>query len=216
MKFYAALLAVGSLSLYNDPMIKQKSEAKIYKRAKQSHKHDEFIIDHTRSIEWLGGVNYDNYHKVLSDMRDLVRNDISKEIYLSVTSFGGASGVGMSFYDTVRSVLKPNLITIGSGDVDSSGLIVFLAGKKRFLTKNTTILLHLAGRTFEGNKRYSTADVDTMLKEDRLKDFQYACVVAENSNGRLNAERVLELMAHNTILTPLEAVNLGIAHKVLD
>src|SRR3989338_11479148 len=93
---------------------------------------------------------------------------------LVVNSYGGPTGVGMSFYDAVESWLRPNLTTVGSGDVDSSGIIVFLSGEKRYLTKNTTLLFHLAGRTFSTEKRFSTADLENILKEDKLKDYQYA------------------------------------------
>ena len=121
----------------------------------------------------------------------------------------------MSFYDAVESWLRPNLTTVGSGDVDSSGIIVFLAGEKRYLTKNTTLLFHLAGRTFSTEKRFSTADLENILKEDKLKDYQYACVVSDRTNGRYSPEEVLNLMKNNTVLTALEAVQMGLAHKVL-
>lgn len=142
--------------------------------------------------------------------------DPDGEICLMVNSYGGPTGVGMSFYDAVRSWLRPRLITIGSGYVDSSGVIVFLAGEKRYLTRNTTLLFHLAGRTFEGGKRFSTADLEDMLKEDRLKDYQYACVVSDATEGKYSPEEVLKLMANTTVLTAEEAVNMGLAHKVLD
>lgn len=132
-----------------------------------------------------------------------------------VNSFGGATGIGMAFYDAVNFWLKPKLVTIGSGDVDSSGITIFLSGQKRYLTRNTTLLLHLAGRTFEGGKRVTTVDMDAMLREDRLKDYQYACVVSDATNGKYSPEQILDLMAKNTILTPEEAVNMGLAHKVL-
>src|SRR6185369_9557764 len=111
-------------------------------------------------------------------------------------------------------VLKPRLMTIGAGDVDSSGIIVFLAGQKRYLTKNTTLLLHLAGRVFESFRRFSTADMEAMLREDKLKDFHYASVVSESSGGILSPERVLAMMAANKLLTPEEAVRFGLADGV--
>jgi len=122
----------------------------------------------------------------------------------------------MSFYDSVKSWLRPNLVTIGSGYVDSSGVIVFLAGEKRYLTKNTTLLFHLAGRTFESGKRLSTKDLQDLLKEDKIKDYQYACVVSDATEGRFSPEKILELMENNTVLTAEEAVNMGLAHKVLE
>ena len=175
-----------------------------------------FVARPERTIEWLGGVNYENLEKILSSIKAFLENDQNDEIHLMVNSYGGATGVGMSFYDAVKSWMRPKLVTIGSGDVDSSGIIVFLAGEKRYLTKNTTLLFHLAGRTFTEGKRYSTADMENMLKEDRLKDYQYACVVSDATNGRSSPEKILELLAHNTVFTSEEAVSMGLAHKVLE
>jgi ATP-dependent Clp protease, protease subunit len=174
-----------------------------------------FVSKPNRSMEWFGGVSYSNLEKVIVGMKELMAQDPKEEIQLTVNSFGGITGIGMSFYDSVKSIHKPNLTTIGSGDVDSSGIIVFLAGDKRYLTKNTTMLLHLGGRTLESAKRFSTADLEDILREDKLKDYQYACVVADSTDGRCTTEKVLEMMSNNTILTAEEAVNLGLAHKVL-
>ena len=145
----------------------------------------------------------------------MIVQDAIKAIYIIVTSPGGASGVAMSFFDSMRHIYKPNLETIGSGDVDSAGIVVFLSGLRRHITPNTTLLLHLASRTFPRGRRVSTLEMEAMLKEDKLKDFQYASIVAEHSNGRLSAQDVLVMMANNTVLTPTEAVDFGLAHKIL-
>lgn len=188
---------------------------KTVKRRKARTTKTPFISKPERSVEWFGGVSYLNLEKVIGRIKEFIISDSNGEIQLTVNSFGGVTGIGMSFYDSVKSVLKPKLTTIGSGDVDSSGIIVFLAGEKRYLTKNTTMLLHLGGRTLESEKRFSTADLEDILKEDKLKDYQYACVVSDATEGRCTPEKVLELMRHNTILTAEEAVNLGLAHQVL-
>jgi ATP-dependent Clp protease protease subunit len=168
-----------------------------------------------RTIEWFGGVNHENLRATIGSVKDLLAQDAQSEISLIVNSPGGATGIAMSFYDTIRSVLKPALTTIGSGDVDSSGIIIFLTGEKRYLTRNTTMLFHLAGRTFGTEKRFSTADLEDILKEDKLKDYQYACVVSDATGGRSTPEKVLEMMRRNTVLTAEEAVSLGLAQKVL-
>ena len=121
----------------------------------------------------------------------------------------------MSFYDTVRSVFRPRLVTIGSGDVDSSGVILFLAGETRFVTKHTTMLLHLAGRTFEDAKRMTAHDMEMMAKEDRIKDDQYAEIVSDNSHGKLTQKEVLEMMEKETLLTPQDMLAFGFADTIL-
>ena len=177
---------------------------------------DFFVSKPERTIEWLGGVSYDNLEKTLGKLKELIAQDQNEEIQLFVNSYGGQTGIGMSFYDAVKSVLKVKLTTIGSGDVDSSGIIVFLSGEKRYLTKNTTLLFHLAGRTFGTEKRFSTQDLENILKEDKVKDYQYACVVSDATLGRYTPEKILDIMANNTVLTPEEAVNMGLAHRVLE
>jgi ATP-dependent Clp protease, protease subunit len=184
-------------------------------KVKQSKKNKPIVTNLDRTIEWLGGVSYMNLDKTFASIKMLMMESTEEEITLVVNSYGGVTGIGMSFYDAVNTWLNPNLTTIGSGDVDSSGVIIFLSGKKRYLTKNTTLLLHLAGRTFEGGKRFSSLDLENALKEDRLKDYQYACVVADATNGRYTPERILGLMAENTLLTAEEAVNMGLADRVL-
>jgi ATP-dependent protease ClpP protease subunit len=174
------------------------------------------VFNPNRTLQWIGGVS----GGILADLTDriqslMIENPI-EQINLVVTSHGGPTGIGMSFYDTMRSVYRPNLCTIGSGDVDSSGIIVFLAGNERYITPNTTLLLHLAGRVFDTPKRFTTPEMESIVKEDKLKDFQYASVIAERSDSKLSVQDVLDLMAHNTVLTPSEAVELGIAHAILN
>jgi ATP-dependent Clp protease protease subunit len=180
-----------------------------------SSPNEALTIDPARTIEWFGAVTHENLRNTVTKIKDLVSEDAQSEVVLLVNSPGGATGIGMSFYDTMRSVLKPHLRTVGMGDVDSSGIIVFLSGTKRSITRNTTLLFHLAGRTFGTEKRFSTADLEDILKEDRLKDYQYACVVSDATSGRLSPEKVLEMMKKNTVLTAEEAVSLGIAHHVI-
>ena len=139
---------------------------------------------------------------------------ITHEIALFVSSPGGTTGIAMSFYDTVRYVLKPQLVTIGSGDVDSSGVIIFLSGSKRYVSARTTMLLHPAGRIF-GNQRYTTQEMEAMLTEDKLKDAQYAEVIAQNSKGRLTCSEVLTMMHAHTVLSPSKMLEYGLADAIL-
>lgn len=174
-----------------------------------------FTTSTSRCLEYFGVVNYATTERVIEEIRVLVHENPNNEIYLSVTCAGGPTGTAMSFYDHMRFVIKPQLVTIGSGDVDSSGIIIFLSGKKRYLTKNTTLLLHKAGRIFEGGKRLTASELEAMVKEDNLKDLQYATIISDCSNGSLTTRNVLELMEKSTILTPSEMVTYGLAHSIL-
>jgi ATP-dependent Clp protease, protease subunit len=167
-----------------------------------------------RTVRYVGAVTRSVTERVLKDIEKLVHKAPHEEVFLMVTSTGGPTGIAMNFFDTVRYVLRPALTTIGSGDVDSSGIIIFLAGERRYVTKRTTVLLHPAGRFF-GNQRYTTTEMESMLREDKLKDEQYAAVIAERSLGRLAVADVLSMMQTQTVLTPDDLIRYNLAHAIL-
>ncbi len=174
------------------------------------------VINPDRAIHWLGSVNYDAVQNITADIKQLSKENPREYIDLVISSPGGASGIAMSFYDTMKLLYKPRLRTIGSGDVDSSGIIIFLSGSKRYLTPHTTLLFHLAGRCFENGKRFTTVEMESILKEDKLKDYYYACIVAEKSGNKLLPQQVLEMMHAGTVLTAHEAVEHGLADAVIE
>jgi ATP-dependent protease ClpP protease subunit len=166
-----------------------------------------------RTLRYTGQVTREMNERILKKMEHLIEGT-SDEIALFITSPGGTTGNAMSFYDTVRHILQPSLVTIGSGDVDSSGIIIFLSGQKRLISARTTLLMHPAGRFF-GTQRYTTREMESMLNEDRLKDQQYAALVAENSHGHLTSTEVLHMMEQHTVLSPKKLVELGLADAIL-
>lgn len=168
-----------------------------------------------RTLRYIGGVTRATNERILSKLEKLVEAAPTDEVFLFVSSTGGPTGTAMAFYDTVHHILKPSLTTLGSGDVDSSGIIVFLAGDRRYISKRTTLLFHSAGRHF-GAERYTTREMEAMLAEDRMKDAQYASLVAERSHGKLSPEDVLTMMERHTVLSPEQLVAYGLADGMLD
>jgi ATP-dependent protease ClpP protease subunit len=174
----------------------------------------ELTIPAGQLLEYIGPVSNSLNEKIFAEVKERMRNNPTDEIFITVTSTGGPSGSAMSFFDVVRHMLKPKLSTIGSGDVDSSGVIIFLTGERRYISPRTTMLLHLAGRKFDPHTRYTADEMEAMAREDRLKDMQYATVVA-NASHILSVPEVLDLMKRNTILSPEELITYGLAHAML-
>lgn len=170
---------------------------------------------HPAILEYFGTVSYAANERVLAGIKEHMALHPQEELILLVSSPGGPSGIAMSFYDTVRKILKPNLRTVATGDVDSSGIIIFLAGTTRLVSPNTTLLLHPAGRCFDPSKRYTAAEIAAMAKEDALKDEQYAAIVAEHSGGRLTAGQVRTYMECHTVLDAAKLIELGLAEALL-
>lgn len=170
-------------------------------------------IPHDRLLHYFGRVSLEKNEKIFASIRTLMEQT-ADEIYLTVSSSGGPSGAGMCFFDMIEKLLCPNIITIGTGDVDSSGIIIFLSGKKRWISRNTTLLLHPAGRFFDSGHRYTAEEIQAMTSEDCLKDEQYATIIAERST-LLSQSEVLEMMRSHRVLKPEDLLAYGLAEKII-
>ena len=165
------------------------------------------------SFHYLGTVCHETNMHVIEQLKQHLAFASTAEVRLTVSSAGGPTGPAMCFYDTIRHILKPRLTTIGSGDVDSSGIIIFLAGTRRLMSPRTTLLLHEASRRFDGKRRYTARALEAIAREDRLKDEQYAQVIADNST--LMPQDVRTMMERETTLTAADCVKFGLAHELL-
>lgn len=174
------------------------------------------VFSRARTVRYVGPVTRIQTERTLKQIEKLLDESPEEEIILFITSTGGPTGTALSFFDTITNLLQPRLVTIGSGDVDSSGVILFLSGERRFISLRTTLLLHPAGRRFDPHTRFTVREMEAMLAEDRLKDQQYAAVVAAASRGILTVEKVLLMMEQHTVLSPDELVAFGLADAILE
>jgi ATP-dependent protease ClpP protease subunit len=161
-------------------------------------------------LEYIGTVSNATNEKIFAEVKRRMKKNPVEEICLTVTSTGGPSGAAMCFYEMMRSILRPKLTTIGIGDVDSSGVIIFLSGSRRLISRRTTMLLHLAGRRFDPNVRFTAPELEAMALEDRLKDRQYAEIIS-NTSRNLSIADVLNMMEQNTVLSPEQLLDYGLA-----
>jgi len=68
-----------------------------------------------------------------------------KQVYLLLSTTGGAVKDGFNLYNVLRG-MPFELVTHNTGNVDSIGIIIFLAGSKRYATQHSTFMFH--GITF--------------------------------------------------------------------
>jgi len=67
--------------------------------------------------------------------------DFNPHIKLRINSYGGSVFAGMAILDTIRS-LKSEVHTYIDGAAASAATIISVAGKKRFIGKNSMMLIH--------------------------------------------------------------------------
>jgi ATP-dependent Clp protease protease subunit len=117
-----------------------------------------------------------------------------KPIYLHITSTGGDLFAGLRGIDVIQRSELP-IYTIIEGYAISAGSVLFLSGKKRFMSKNSYLLIHQlssydSGGTFEQIK--DSIKNDAMLM-NRLYDFY----IKSSRNNKLTLDIIKEVLKHD-------------------
>lgn len=94
----------------------------------------------TRSLFLSGPINSDSTKGIISQLLELnARSEDIIKLYLNTS--GGNLTDAFAIYDTIKAIKAP-VHTIVKGMCASGGLIVLLAGSKRFASKNSLFFYH--------------------------------------------------------------------------
>jgi len=170
-------------------------------------------IDQSRLIIWNGKVDEQNLSRVMDKILHLAEKSPKKAIFLWVCSSGGSTSYGYSFFDFVRT-LGIDLVTIGSGDISSIGLVIWLAGRRRFLTSNTAVFFH-ENRRMMPDGGYSSAELGAAINNLDAATGNYVRILTEKSGGKLDRKKIMKLLKHDRTLRPKRMVKIGLAHKII-
>lgn len=137
----------------------------------------------------------------------------SSEIRMLVNSPGGDLASGLALIDIMKSSRIP-ISTFGLGTVASAALAIFISGKKgrRFLTSNTSILSHQFSWVNSGKEHELYAmNREIQLTGMRLMNLYKKCT-------GLPEKKIKEILlpAHDVYLSAEEAVEYGLADKIID
>lgn len=169
-----------------------------------------------RWVQFAGKVDDGCIVPMTTEIVNLIEKDPEESVCLFISSGGGACRTGFSFYEFMVRILKPKLITVALGEVGSIAILMYLAGTTRYITKGATLYLHEASRTFSGDTSFSLSEVDTCLEELRIDQKKYLSIILERTDGKLSEKKILEMMKQNTTLTAEQAVEMGLAHEILE
>ncbi len=135
-------------------------------------------------------------------------DDPDIHITCHVSSGGGDVDTGFAIHDALRSI--PNPVTmIGYGTVGSIAVVIFCAGKDRWLTKNTTVLIHPVSAEMSGDVFGMKSAVEAVMDSQK----RIVATISERSN---NPQAILKASTTETFLSATESLRLGIATDVLD
>ncbi len=129
-------------------------------------------------------------------------------IELHIHSEGGSAFAGIAAYDCIRTCKAP-VHTYIDGCAASAATLLFVAGTKRFLNKNSFMLIHQLQATVHGKFEE--------LK-DELKNQQEIMDNVKNiylETSTLSESEIIELMKHDLWLNSKTTLQYGLADEII-
>jgi len=169
---------------------------------------DEMLDQHV--LELMTSVDAESCAVVIRGLLHLQRQDSTTPITLYINSPGGEVQSGLALYDVMQAVSCP-IRTVCLGMAASMGALLFIAGDEREILPHSRVMIHdpLIGAGAGGSALSVKARADDLM---RIRDIT-AGVIARHSG--MSIERVFELTASDTYFEAEEAVEAGLADRVI-
>ena len=163
-----------------------------------------------RVLELMTSVDAESCAVVIRGLLHLQRQDSTTPITLYINSPGGEVQSGLALYDVMQAVSCP-IRTVCLGMAASMGALLFIAGDEREILPHSRIMIHdpLIGAGAGGSALSVKARADDLM---RIRDIT-AGVIARHSG--MSIEHVFELTASDTYFEAEEAVEAGLADRVI-
>ena len=175
-------------------------------------------------IIMLNGPVEDNMANVIvAQMLYLESENPDKEINLYINSPGGAVTAGLAIYDTMQYI-KSDVRTIVMGQACSMGSFLAQAGApgKRIVLPESRTMIHRVSSGTPGTS--GSVHVQELQFEDARRHFEESQKInkrltelyVKHNTANKSYEELFETMKFDTFLTAEEAVENGLADKVVD
>jgi ATP-dependent Clp protease protease subunit len=160
---------------------------------------------------------------IVSQLLFLESENPDKDISLYINSPGGLVTAGLAIYDTMQFI-KPDVHTIVIGQAASMGSFLAQAGApgKRFVLPESRTMIHRVSSGTPGTR--GSVHVQELEFEDARRTFEESVrinkrltelYVRHNTAGK-TYEELYELMKFDTFLSAQQAVDMGLADKIVE
>jgi ATP-dependent Clp protease protease subunit len=175
-----------------------------------------------RIIMLNGTIHTEMSHLIAAQLLFLESEKPDKEISMYINSGGGEVTAGLAIYDTMQFI-KCDVRTLVMGQACSMGSFLAQAGTpgKRCVLPESRTMIHRVSSGTPGTK--GSVHVQELEFEDARRHFEESKKVNKrltelyekhNSVGK-QYDELYETMKHDTFLTAQEAVEYGLADKVI-
>ena len=150
---------------------------------------------------------------IVSQLLFLESENPDADITLYINSPGGVITSGMSIYDTMQYI-KPDVVTVVNGQACSMGSFLAQAGAtgKRMVLPNSRTMIHQPS----GGARGMQSDIEIQYKEITHMKKQLTNLYVKHNNKGKTYEDFERDMDRDTFLTAQEAVDYGLADRVIE
>jgi ATP-dependent Clp protease, protease subunit len=136
-----------------------------------------------------------------------------KPITLYINSDGGELYESFNMVDVIESIKSP-VNTVCLGRALSGGFVIFVAGEKRFVYKNSILMMHPIRAWTEGDSVPSLLKNAEFLSKETKRMAKYFAS-RTNKSEKYWEEKVLQA-AHDTFYFADEALKFGIATEIIE
>jgi len=168
-------------------------------------------------------VNEHTASLIVAQLLFLEAEDPDKDISFYINSPGGSVSAGLAIYDTMQFI-RPDVHTIVIGQAASMGSFLAQAGApgKRFVLPESRTMIHRVSSGTPGTR--GSVHVQELQFEDSKRAFEESqrvnrrlteLYVKHNTAGKTYDE-FYQLMKFDTFLSAQEAVNMGLADKIVE
>ena len=176
-----------------------------------------------RIVMLNGPVNDNSANLVVAQMLFLESESATKDITLYINSPGGLVTAGLGIYDTMQFI-KCDVQTVVVGQACSMGSFLAMAGTsgKRIVLPESRTMIHRVSSGTPGTS--GSVHVQELEMEDVIRSFEESkkinkrlteLYVKHNSKDKTYDE-LFEVMKFDTFLNAQEAVDYGLADKIVE
>lgn len=165
-------------------------------------------IQNTIYIKFFSAVD-GNSSNALMNLVDQFVNLKYQRIVLLISSPGGSVFHGLSIFNYLSGI-PVEVETHNFGSVDSIGVTIFSAGKKRYSVPDARFLLHPVSAQLQAN--FEENKLEEIIKGIRIDQSNIAASIAK-ATGK-SEEDIVRAISSRTTLSPREAKEFGLVHEI--
>jgi ATP-dependent Clp protease protease subunit len=135
----------------------------------------------------------------------------TKQFTLLISTTGGSVFHGLTAYNYLKGI-PCEVVTHNIGSVDSIGVALYCAGRRRISVPQARFLLHPVSMNFREGASYEEPKLVELVKSLRVDMENCASVVAANT--RKSKQQVFRAMLARTTLDPDTALDWGLVHEI--